>query len=216
MSSPPSEGGFYLPEHPAPSDPHSLSDEIVGNEAQHEAVPWNLPSARTPNQPMGVEPSGSTAGATETANHVQNTPGGKGKPRKKREEFKAFLAAVGLPSEIGDLEFNQLSQIPANPVGLGLTRLELVPQTWYKCRSRQEDRRECPPIEFGGIKLTDAANEAYPGLQGATEKVLNYEGVGSAITCRLTVRRASEALQIHFSTLASLPSSLGATLEPRR
>ena len=101
MSSPPSEGGFYLPEHPAPSDPHSLSDEIVGNEAQPEAVPWNLPSARTPNQPMGVEPSRSTAGATETANHVQNTPGGKRKPRKKREEFKAFLAAVGLPTEIG-------------------------------------------------------------------------------------------------------------------
>ena len=137
---------------------------------------------------MGVEPSGSMAEASETANHARNTPGGERKPRRKLKEFKAFLVTVGLPAEIGDLEFNQMLQLPANSSGRGPTRPVLVPQTWYSPPNRQEDWDECAPIEFWGIKLTDAANEAYDGLQGADDKVFNYEGVGSAITCRLAVR----------------------------
>ena len=186
-SLPPGEGKFDLPEHPTPFHPHSLSDEGVGNEAYFEAVLPNHPSVM-------AGPSGSTAGATETANHIQNTPDGERKPRKKRNEFKAFLATVGLPTEIGDLELNQVLQLPANSSGRGPTSLLLVPQTRYKCPNTQERWSECAPIEFGSVRLTDAANEAYPGLQGANDKVLDYKGVGSAITCRLTVRRASEVL----------------------
>ena len=111
----------------------------------------------------------------------------------------AFLATVGLPAEIGDQEF-----YPCKFLRQRSHRLELVPQTRYKCPNTQERRRECAPIEFGGVRLTDAANEAYPGLQGANDKVLDYKGVGSATTRRLTVRRASEALKTHLSTLPSL------------
>ena len=64
---------------------------------------------------------------------------------------------------------------------------------------------ECAPIEFGGIRLTDAANMAYPGLQGSDDEVFNYDGVGSAIVCRLAVRRVSQALQIRFRTIPFLP-----------
>ena len=212
----PSEGKLYLPSRPVSSQLHSLNDERIGNEAHLEAVPPNLPSVRTPSQHMGAEPSGSTAEASETANHARNTPGSERKPRRKRKEFKAFLATVGLPAEIGNLEFNQILQLSANSSGRGPTRPELVPQTWYSPPNRQEDWNECAPIEFGGIKLTDAANEVYEGLQGARDKVFNYEGVGSAITCRLAVRRASEAPQIRFFTLPSLPSLPGMKLEPRR
>lgn len=45
----------------------------------------------------------------------------------------------------------------------------------------------CPPIEFWGIKLMDALDPAYSGLRGSQDAVLNHQGVGSSISCRLNV-----------------------------
>ena len=84
------------------------------------------------------------------------------------------------------------SQLRATSVIIrGPTQFIKVPQTQYKCTPKQYDWEEGEPIEFGGIKLIDAANPAYLGLHGRNEKVLNYEGVGSSISCRLNVGRTS-------------------------
>jgi len=70
------------------------------------------------------------------------------------------------------------------------THLIMFPQTRYKCAA-QYNWEEVAPIEFGGIKLTNAANKAYLGLHGRDDKVFTYTGVGSSIACRLNVRRTS-------------------------
>ena len=86
---------------------------------------------------------------------------------------------------------SQLRIIPT--VTFGPTRLILVPQTPYKCPTAQESWTNEGPIEFGGIKLTDAANLDYLGLHGRDDKVLDYEGVRGTILCRLIVRSTSSA-----------------------
>ena len=73
----------------------------------------------------------------------------------------------------------------------GPTRLIKVPQPWYRCPTKQDGWENGVPIEFGGIKLTDAADPAYLGLRGHADTVLNYEGVGSTVSCRVNVRRTS-------------------------
>ena len=79
-------------------------------------------------------------------------------------------------------------QPPAFPaVTHGSTRIALVPQTPYTC-TRQDDWIQQTAIKFWGVKLTDAANPGYLGLRDFDDKVLNYEGVGSSISCRLNVR----------------------------
>ena len=60
----------------------------------------------------------------------------------------------------------------------------------YKC-TKQDEWEKSEPIEFGSIKLIDAADPAYLALPGSNEKVLDYNGVGSTILCRLNVRRTS-------------------------
>jgi len=69
----------------------------------------------------------------------------------------------------------------------GLTHLVEVPQTLYQPSTRQGFWVPCVPVEFWGIKLTDALNPAYAGLQGATDEVLDYMGVGTSISCRLNL-----------------------------
>jgi len=43
-------------------------------------------------------------------------------------------------------------------------------------------------VRFGGVELVDAADPGYFGFRGHDDKVLNYEGVGSMVPCRLNVR----------------------------
>jgi len=62
------------------------------------------------------------------------------------------------------------------------------------------------PIKFGGVKPTDAANPEYFGLRDCGDKVLNYEGVGSSISCGLNVRGLSK--RPRRSTPRSLPLSV--------
>ena len=83
------------------------------------------------------------------------------------------------------------SQLRATSVVIcGPTRLVEIPQTWYKCITKQ-DKWKGEPIEFGSIKLIDAADSANLVLHNSDEKVLNYDGVGTTILCRLGMRGAS-------------------------
>lgn len=54
--------------------------------------------------------------------------------------------------------------------------------------------------------MTDAANPGYLGLRDRDDKVLNYEGVGSTILCRLNVREIFKCPR--RSTSRSLPLSV--------
>ena len=81
------------------------------------------------------------------------------------------------------------SQLPVFPATTrNSTRAELIAQTLYECSTKQDGWVKLAPINFGGVKLTDAADPGYLGIHGYDEKVLNYEGVGSSISCRLMVR----------------------------
>ena len=83
----------------------------------------------------------------------------------------------------------KLSQLWTTSIATrGSTRLILVPQTPYRCPTRQDNWEEEAPIEFWDIKLTDAADRAYLDLDGHDDKVLDYQGVGSSISCRANVR----------------------------
>ena len=53
--------------------------------------------------------------------------------------------------------------------------------------------------------LADALKPDYTGPQGSGDKVFNYEGVGSAVSCRINVSRVSRALQTRQLALSSLP-----------
>jgi len=77
----------------------------------------------------------------------------------------------------------------------GPTCLIRVPQTWYETPARQDEWEEVAPIEFGGIKLTDAVNRARAGVQGYDDQVLDYKGVGGSVSCRINVRWTFRALQ---------------------
>ena len=83
-------------------------------------------------------------------------------------------------------------------------RFHLIPQTLYECATAQEGWVKQAPIEFGRIKLTDATNQRYPNARSDTDKVLNYEGVGSSVSCRLIVRRTSSTPQTCHLTFFSL------------
>ena len=43
------------------------------------------------------------------------------------------------------------------------------------------------------IKLTDPANRTWAGTHGYGDKVLDYEGVGNSISCRMNVRGTFQA-----------------------
>lgn len=91
---------------------------------------------------------------------------------------------------MGRIEKKKLSQFPGtSAVTHSSTRLIPVPQTRYNPTAKQDDWEEVAPIEFGSIKLTDAANRTWTGPHGYDSKVLNYNGVGTTISCRMSVRQ---------------------------
>ena len=83
-------------------------------------------------------------------------------------------------------------------------RVLLIPQTLYECATTQGGWVKQAPIEFERIKLADAANQRYLNARSDTDKVLNYEGVGSSILCRLIVCRTSHTPQTSHLTFFSL------------
>ena len=90
-------------------------------------------------------------------------------------------------------------------VPYGSSHYTVIQQTLYECRARQDGWIRQPPIEFGWIKLTHAANPKYLDTPGHDDKVLKYEGVGSSITCRLNVCQTPQppqALHIKPITLS--------------
>lgn len=85
----------------------------------------------------------------------------------------------------------------------------MVPQTWYKSVTEQGGWKEVGPIEFGGIKLIDATDPASFDLHDGNDKVLDYDGVGSTIICRLNVCRTSKVPQTYRLTFSSLSQFSG-------
>ncbi|KAF9778493.1 hypothetical protein BJ322DRAFT_1093178, partial [Thelephora terrestris] len=168
-----SEGEIDLSDYLAPSHTHSFGDERVGNEVRPKAVSPDSHFSRTSSQPTGVRRVENAWKLGKTAGRAVNTPSGEREPRKKkdRREFKAFVA-----------------KLTADSVGIcGPSRLHSVPITLYECPNRQEPWEKCALIEFGNLKLIDAANGVYASLQGSDDEVFNYNDVGSSISCRLRV-----------------------------
>jgi len=165
------------------------------------AVPPNPRSHRTASRPYGVRGSGGDE---------------KWKPAVARDKavltrkrapgcFQDSVGHVSFLSDMWKRELNvKLSQLPAtSAVTSGPTHLIMVPQTGYRCPTRQGDWVKEASIEFGGIKLTDAADRAYPGPRGHDDKVLKYKDAGSSIQCRLIVRRSPQPSQTRRLTLFS-------------
>ena len=106
------------------------------------------------------------------------------------------------------------SQLPAvSATASRPTHLTVVPQMPYKCPSKQGGWTKQAPIKLG-IKLTDATDPGYVHPHGYDDKVLNYEGVGGTILCRLiNVRQSSQAAHTHHSNSLPFPSLPGARSE---
>ena len=97
------------------------------------------------------------------------------------------------------------SQSPAIPIIIhDSRRVLLIPQTLYKCANLQDGWVKQAPIEFGRIKLIDAADQRYIGVHGYADKVLDYEGIGSSILCRLSVRKTFRTPRTCHLTFFSL------------
>lgn len=64
----------------------------------------------------------------------------------------------------------------------------MIVQTRYSSANRQSDWIQQPSIEFGWLKLSDAANPNYTGIPALHDQAFNHEGVGGAILCRLHFR----------------------------
>ena len=63
----------------------------------------------------------------------------------------------------------------------------IIPQTQYRCTTRQRGWVPQPPIEFGGVRLTDAASPRYPDIPSQDDEVFSCEDLGSSISCLLNV-----------------------------
>jgi len=85
----------------------------------------------------------------------------------------------------------------------GPTIFKMILQTPYRCSVRQSGWNPQAPIECGWIKLAHAANPRYFGARGH-DKVLDYEGVGSSIFCRINVCWTPKTPQMYQFTPSSL------------
>ena len=77
-------------------------------------------------------------------------------------------------------------------ITLGSSQFKTVPQVTYKSSIRQDGWIQRPPIDFGWLRLTDAIDPDYLGIPDHNDRVLDYEGVGSAIPIRLSVSLLSQ------------------------
>jgi hypothetical protein len=102
--------------------------------------------------------------------------------------------------ELNLLQPSQRSVIA--PVIRPVTQFKMILQIPYECLTRQGGWNRQPPIDFGLVRLVDAANRRYIGIPGNEDEVLDYEGVGSTITCRLQV-----------SQLPKTPADVGSHLD---
>jgi len=106
------------------------------------------------------------------------------------------------------------SQLPViHTITFGSTIFKMIQQTPYRCPTRQGGWIVRAPIEFGWIKLTHAADPRYLGARGHNDKVLNYEGVGSSISCRMNVRWTPKTPQAYQFTPPSLSQIPGHGIE---
>lgn len=81
----------------------------------------------------------------------------------------------------------KLPQLPViSAAARAPSHVELILQTPYRC-TRQDGWTQQTPINFGGVKLADAADPGYC-FHGHDEMVLDYDDVGSTISGRLNVR----------------------------
>jgi len=149
---------------------HSHGNTGVEDEGRLIELPPDLRFDGLPSQPTGVQHRRSTGEAKRTTGSggaaltPRRTRGRE--PGGSRDGFTAVKPPV----------------VPA--VTHGSTHVALIPQIQYTC-IRQDGWIKQPPIKFGGVKLTDAADPGYLGIRNCDDKVLNYEGVGSSISCRL-------------------------------
>ncbi|KAF9643726.1 hypothetical protein BDM02DRAFT_1359129 [Thelephora ganbajun] len=198
-SSAPSRARVDVPEYAEPSYSRSLGHGGVGNQERLVAVPPDPYSGGIFSQPTGIQRSRTGREARQTAAQDRAGPGRK--PTTKRKPDDSQVSTERIP---------KTSVITCDP-----TYLARVPQTRYICAVGQGDW-EGVSIEFGGIKLKDVANPACTSLQDHDEEVLNYEGAGSTISCRINVRSVCQSSTPDTLSHPSSFSSLGAILERRR
>ena len=102
------EGDNDVFRRPGPPQPHSLSNEDVGDERTLGAGPSNLRSVGIPNKPGGTQYRGKVGRPRKTANQVKGIPSSVVTSKKKRREFQEFLAQVSLVTDIQELERTQV------------------------------------------------------------------------------------------------------------
>ena len=169
-----------------PPNIHSLDTGGVGDSGHPAGLPRDLRSERTPSNSTKVRRSRSGKKPKQAVGPDDAAPARKRTSRRKpgglrdsmtQVRFREMVRVAGAGSEPP-----QPPEIPT--FTFGSTQFKMILQIPYRCPTRQSGWVRRAPIEFGWIKLTDAADPRYLG----DDKVLNYQGVGSSISCRLNVR----------------------------
>ena len=106
-----------------------------------------------------------------------------------------------VPDPVPDLGYTALDRNPS--------AFRIIPQTPYRCATRRRGWVPQPPIEFEGVKLTDAASLRYPEIPDQDDEVFSCEDVGgsTSISCVLNVSYVS-ALCDHSFTPPAFASFL--------
>jgi hypothetical protein len=168
-----------------------------------------------PSQPTGVQHPRKRTRAEQAVDSDKAGPPWKRAHMSKPSDFQDPTAQAS--SLIGTRIKRKSPQPPATSIVThGPTRRVRVPQTRYRCATKQGSWEEEAPIEFGGIRLTDAADPTYTGFSGHGDKVLNHQGVGSSISCRINVRQTFQPPRhviTHYLLFLSFP---GATSRSQR
>lgn len=192
------------PEHAEPSTHWNLSNEVADDVGHLTETPPALHSDRPNGRPIGVQRPKRGRQAKRIADPgkavLTQRPTRKGNPGDSKDSMAQVKFHIISDTETrAERESSQLRA--TSVVTRGPTRRIMVPQRWYSCPTKQESWEEEAHIEFGGMKLTDAANRTYLDLDGHDDEVLNYRGVGSSISCRVNVRRTLRAPHtFHFTS----------------
>ena len=93
--------------------------------------------------------------------------------------------------------------------------LRLAEQDAYQYGNEQKDWKPLPPITFTalgkeGIRLTDAKNQIFSGLDGRDNPMFEDETTGISVSCRIQVRE-HHYVDLHRCSTLHLTSSQDTT-----